>query len=71
VKFKPATVAAERVGEYQVGAGVDKRAVQRQYALRMVQIPQLRRIAGLQTHGKQVGAGRAVGEKKRFLCKRL
>jgi hypothetical protein len=62
VQHQPACVAAEGVGQDDVGAGVDESLVQRPHALRMLEVPGLGRIARRQAHGEKIRAGCAVGE---------
>ena len=62
VQLQPRRVGAERVGEDDVGAGLDERAVEAGDRLRPLDVPEVRRIAGGEPRREEVGAGRAVGE---------
>jgi hypothetical protein len=62
VQLEPVAGAAEGVGQDDVRAGFQKAAVQLEDALRVVDVPQLGRVAGLEPHGEVVGPRRAVGE---------
>jgi hypothetical protein len=61
VQRHPVAVAAEGVGQDDVGPGLGHAAVKRRDPVRMIDIPQLRRIAGHQPCLEQVGARGAVG----------
>ena len=54
--------SAKAVGQYDIRAGIDKILMQLDDFLRRVFVPKLRRLAGFQPHGKQVGACCAIGE---------
>ena len=62
VQPQPAGVAAEAVGQEQVAAGVDRAVVERADLGRLGLVPELRRLAGLEAHVEQRGAGGAVGQ---------
>ena len=62
VQLQAIARAAEAVGEDDVGAGRDHGAVQGLDAVDMLDVPQLRRVAGEQAHVEQVGAGGAIGQ---------
>src|SRR6266545_1097024 len=62
MKLEPVAAAAKGVGENNVGAGRDETAMERAHAVRMLEIPQLRRIAGDQPHLEIIGSGGTVGE---------
>ncbi len=55
-------VAAERVGEDDVGAGVDEPPVQVLHPVGVVDVPELGRLTGVEAHREVVRAGGAVGE---------
>ena len=65
VEFQSVAVTTEAVGENDVGTGFDEAAVIGRDPVGMVDVPGLGRVAGLQAHRKQVGAGGAIGEKPR------
>ena len=62
VQLETVTIAAERVGQDDVGAGVDELLVQGANLVGVVDVPELRRIAGTEPALEVVGASRAVGE---------
>ena len=62
MQLQPVAGAAEGVGEDDVGAGVDEILVQAGDRLGRGLVQQFRRLAGLQPHGEQIGAGGAIGE---------
>ena len=62
VQVQPVAVAAERVGEDDVGAGVDERLVQFGHLVRLLEVPELGRLARPEAHPEVVGAGGAVGQ---------
>ncbi len=62
VQHQPASVTAEAVGQDDVGPCIDETLVQGTHAIRMLQVPHLRRVARREAHGEQVGAGGAIGE---------
>ena len=62
VQLQPVGGAAEGVGEDDVRAGVDEGAVVAHHIVRALQVPELRRVAVLQAHGEEVGAGCTVGQ---------
>ena len=62
VQLEPVAVAAEGVGQDDVGARLDEAAMQSLHALGMLEVPHFRRVAGDQAHLEQIGAGGAVGE---------
>ncbi len=62
VQRQAPAIAAETVGEDDVGAGIDEGLVQPAHPLGELLVPQLRRLAGGQAHVEQVGAGRAIGQ---------
>ena len=64
-------VAAEGIGQDDVGAGIDEGLVQREDAIGMLEVPHLRRIAGHQPHLEQIGSGRAVGEQHGLLSQEV
>ncbi len=65
VQREPVTVAAEAVGENDVGARVDETAMQRGDPVGVRDVPQLRRVARDESLGEQVAARGAVGEEPR------
>ena len=65
VQRQPPPVTAERIGQDDIGAGIDEALVQRADAVGMGLVPQLRRVAGGEAHVEEVGAGGAVGEQRR------
>ena len=56
------TIGAEAVGQNEIRAGVDEALVHRAHALRLLQVPQLGRCAGLEAEREQAGAHGAVGD---------
>ena len=60
MQLQPVARPAEGIGEDDVGPGIDKALMQPLDAVDMVEVPKLRRVAGLQAHLKQIGAGGAV-----------
>ena len=64
VQHQPAAVAAETIGQDDVGAGVDEALMQRADFVRMVVVPEFRDFARGEAHLEQIGAGRAVGEQR-------
>jgi hypothetical protein len=64
--IKPARVAAERVGQDDVGARIDKALVQRLDPVGVEFQPHLRRIAGRKPHIEQVRARRTIGQQHVF-----
>ena len=60
------TIGAEAVGQDEIGAGVDEALVHRAHALRLLQVPQLGRCAGLQAEREQAGAHGTVGDHDRL-----
>ena len=65
VQLEPVAVAAEGVGEDDIGAGLDEAAMQCAHAFGMLDIPHFRRVAGDETHLEIIGAGGPIGEKPR------
>jgi hypothetical protein len=65
VELQAVARTAERVRENDVRAGVDEGAMQVGNALRMIGIPKLGRVSGLQAAFEQIAADRTVGEKPR------
>jgi len=59
---EPVSVTSERVRQDDVGAGIHKAAVQVLHLLRVVHVPQLRRVIRPEPHPEVVRGGRAVGE---------
>ena len=55
-------IAAEGVGQEDVGAGVDELLMQVPHLLGVVCVPELRRIAGTETTFEVVGPGCTVGQ---------
>ena len=70
VQLQAVTIAAERVGEDEVGTGVDERAVELLHPLGVLDVPELRRLARLEAHREVVGAGRAVGQEHPAGCEK-
>src|SRR5262249_1086271 len=62
VQRQPPSVTAERVGENDVGAGIDEALMQGADAVGMRFVPPLRGIARGEAHVEEIGAGGAVGE---------
>ena len=62
VQLETMTIAAERVGQDDVGAGVDELLVQRAHLVGMVDVPELGRVAGTEAPFEVVRACRAVGK---------
>ncbi len=62
VQGEAPTVAAEGVGQDDIGAGIDEHLVERLDTVGMLLVPDLRRVAGRQAHVEQIGAGGAVGQ---------
>ena len=62
MKLEAVTSAAERVRQDDVRAGLDEGALELRNALRMIYVPELRRIARLQAAIEQIAAGRSVGQ---------
>ena len=62
MKLKPVAVAAEGVGEDDVGPRLDELAVQLAHPVRVFQVPHFRGIARNQAHLEIIGAGGAVGK---------
>ena len=62
VQLQPRRVRPKRVGQDHVGAGIHERAVKARDRLRIVDVPEVGRIACGQAGREEVGAGRAVGE---------
>jgi hypothetical protein len=56
------TVAAERVGQDDVGTRIDELLVQRAHLLGVIGVPELGRITGTKATFEVVGARRPVGE---------
>ena len=64
VQREAPAVRPETVGQDDVRAGVDEGLVEGADLVGMGLVPQLRRVAGGQAHGEQIGAGRAVCEQR-------
>ena len=64
VQHEAAAIAAETVGQDDVGAGVDEGPMQALGPVGMDRVPKLRIVAGGEPHGEEVGAGRAVREQR-------
>ena len=62
VQLEPVARAAEAVGQDDVGAGIDKAAVQVADTIRVFEVPQLGRIAGNEADIEQIAAGGAVSQ---------
>ena len=62
MQLETMAIAAERVGQDDVGAGVDELLVQGTNLVGVIDIPELRWIAGTEATLEVVGASRAVGE---------
>ena len=62
VQVQAVAVAPEGVGEDDVGAGVDEGLVQRGDLVRLLDVPELGRLARPEAHPEEVGAGGTVGE---------
>ena len=62
VQPEPVAIAAERIGEDDVGAGVDEALVEPGDDLRAVDVPELRRLARLQAQLEVVRPSRPVGK---------
>ena len=62
VQGEAVAVAAEGVGQDDVGAGVHEPPVQVLHPVGLVDVPELGCLAGLEPHREVVGAGGAVGE---------
>jgi hypothetical protein len=60
------TVAAEAVGQDQIGAGTDEASVAGPDAIGMVEIPRVGRGPRLEPEGEQAGAHGAVGAHNRL-----
>ncbi len=62
VEVEAVAVAAEAVGQDDVGAGLDEAAMDRGHPLRLVEIPQLARRAIGEAEREQAGAHAAIGQ---------
>src|SRR5262245_54569968 len=60
VKLEAMAAAAEAVGQDDIGACLDEAAMQGSYSIGMLEVPQLRRIAGDEAHLEIIGSGCAV-----------
>ena len=63
---QPPPVAAECVGENDIGTGIDEHLVKRLDPIRMLFVPNLRRVTRHQSHVEQVGTRRTIGEEPGF-----
>ncbi len=61
VQLQPAGIAAERVGQEDVAARLDRAAVEAADVVRLVEVPELGRLARGEAHVEEVGAGGAIG----------
>ena len=68
VELQAVARPAEGIGQDDVRAGIDEGALQIGDALRMIGVPQLRRIPRLQAALEQIAAGRPVREQPRPLA---
>ena len=64
VELEPMTIAAERVGEDDVGPGVDELLVKGEHLLGMVGVPELGRVARTEPTLEVVRTGGSVGEQR-------
>ena len=71
VQLETEARATERIRQDDVGAGVDVRLVESVDGLRVIEIEALRRVAGLEAGGHQLGAGGAVDQKHVAFCEQL
>ena len=55
-------VAAEGIGQDDIGPGFDEAAVQVAHPFGMLEVPHFRRIARFQAHLEVIGAGGAIGQ---------
>jgi hypothetical protein len=62
VQLQPRRIRPEGVCQKQIAARLDRTGIERDDLRGRVGVPQLRRVARLQPHVEQVGAGRAIGE---------
>ena len=62
MQLETVTIAAEGVGQDDVGARLDELAVQRAHAVGKLEIPDFRRVARDEAHLEIIGAGGTVGE---------
>lgn len=67
VQLQAMACTTEAVGQDDVRARIDEAPVVRAHVVRLIDVPQLRRLARLQAKFEQVGPGPAVGEEHRFL----
>ena len=68
VQFQPVTTASERVGEYHVATGLDVFPVYGLDAIRVIDVPELRRIASRQSGGEELGAHGPVEDETPIRC---
>ena len=64
VQHETTTVRPERVGQNDVGAGIDEVPMQPTDTVRVGLVPQFGRLARQQAHGKEIRSGRAIGEQR-------
>ena len=64
MQHKAAAIGSETVGQNDIRTGVGKSLMQALDPVRMLGVPEFWRIAGSQTHGEQIGAGRAVRQQR-------
>ncbi len=71
VQFQSQPVAAEAVGQDDVGSGFDEAAMNGQHLFRLLEIPALRCLSGLQPESEHAGAHGAVGQEPRAIAEQL
>ena len=64
VQLEAMAVAAEGVGEDDVGAGIDELLMQRAHLVGLIDVPELRRVACTEPAFEVVGARRPVGQQR-------
>ena len=71
VELEPTAVATERVRQDDVGSRIDELLMKALHPIGVIDVPELGRLTGLQTHRKVVCAGRSVGEEHASGCEKV